>query len=174
MLIKTEDFPTKRIINFYVSEDLTKKGSALLFFKDADINNALLKEITDMPGVERCLVAESLFSVQYAEKSDKESIKALVLACLDDYMSDDKHFIEEENKSDLLLKCEALADALIRPTLNRDGGDIDIISLYADILQVRFTGHCAGCPYAQNTLQNVIIRTLKHYLPQIKEIKLKE
>ena len=51
---------------------------------------------------------------------------------------------------------------------------IETLLLGENVLQVQFTGHCAGCPYAQNTLQNVIVKTFKRYLPQIKEVRLKE
>jgi Fe-S cluster biogenesis protein NfuA len=66
---------------------------------------------------------------------------------------------------------EALADALIRPTLNRDNGDIVIHGIKDGVMELSFTGHCAGCPYAANTLQNVIMRTFLRYMPQIKEIR---
>jgi len=174
MLIKTEDLTSKNIINFYAPEPLTAEGVALLFFEGDTLENDLLREIFDMQGVKSCFISENLFSIRYLESADKENIKAIVLACLDDYISGNKFFSKIEDKADLLAKCEALADALIRPTLNRDKGDISLLSLQNDVLEVQFIGHCAGCPYAQNTLQNIIIRTFKRHLPQIKEIKLKE
>ena len=66
---------------------------------------------------------------------------------------------------------EAIADAFIRPTLFRDNGNIEFLQLQNNILTLRFTGHCAGCPYAQNTLNNVVARTLKKYLPQLEQVQ---
>lgn len=174
MLIKTEDLAPKNIINFYLPTDITESGNSLLFFSAPETGNSLLAEIFDTTDIVRCFVSENLLSVSYLENSDKEDIKALVLACIDDYIQENNHLPNIDDKADLLAKSEALADALIRPTLNRDKGDIAILSFADDVLELRFTGHCAGCPYAQNTMQNVIVRTFKRYLPQIKEIKLKE
>lgn len=174
MLIKTEDLAPKNIINFYLPAAITESGNSLLFYSVPETDNSLLTEIFDTTDIVRCFVSENLLSVQYSENSDKEDIKALVLAYIDDYMQENNRLLSIADKADLLTKSEALADALIRPTLNRDKGDIAILSCADDVLELRFTGHCAGCPYAQNTLQNIIVRTFKQYLPQIKEIKLKE
>ena len=69
---------------------------------------------------------------------------------------------------------EALADSFIRPTLMRDNGNIRLITAENTVLQIQFTGHCAGCPYAQNTLNNVIAAALKKYLPQILTVQMVE
>ena len=174
MLIKTEDLPSKSVINFYLPQVAVLSENAILFENSVNCKSDFISEIFTIEGVEYCLLAENLISVKYGDKSDKEVIKALVLACIDDYMQNPLQLSEYRENSNLLRKCEALADALIRPTLNRDKGDITISLLGENGLQVQFTGHCAGCPYAQNTLQNVIVKTFKRYLPQIKEVRLKE
>ncbi|MBQ8481849.1 MAG: NifU family protein [Alphaproteobacteria bacterium] len=172
MLIKTENLSSKSVINFYLPNNTATAKSMLLFVSSADCKNDFVQEIFSMSGVIYCLLAENLISIKYADSSDKEAIKALALACIDDYIQGLPDF--DGGCDDLSLKCEALANALIRPTLNRDNGDIVMSLLSENILQVQFTGHCAGCPYAQNTLQNVIVKTFKHYLPQINEVRLKE
>lgn len=175
MLIKTECLAPKSIINFYLPKPITAVGDSLLFFSASEPDILWLAEIFDTADVKRCFISENLCSVQYSENADKENVKALVLACLDDYMREKNgNFLNITDNTNLLAKCEALADALIRPTLNRDKGDISLLSFANEVLEVSFTGQCAGCPYAQNTLQNVIIRTFKRYLPQIKDIKLRE
>lgn len=174
MLIKTEDLPSKSVINFYLPQIAVSSENAILLENSADCKSDFTSEVFAVEGVEYCLLAENLVSVKYSDKSDKEVIKALVLACIDDYMQNPLQLSEYCGNGNLLRKCEALADAIIRPTLNRDKGDITISLLGENVLQVQFTGHCAGCPYAQNTLQNVIVKTFKRYLPQIKEVRLKE
>ena len=110
--------------------------------------------------------------MQY-ESDITDDVRALTLAEIDDYLTQgaEEKFVSNVTDSE---KVEALADALIRPTLNRDNGDINIISLQNGILTLEFSGHCAGCPYAQNTLQNVIVKTIRRYMPQITEVILKE
>jgi Fe-S cluster biogenesis protein NfuA len=174
MLIKTEDLTPKTIINFYVPEAMTAEGNSLLFFAGEATESDFISQIFDIDGIKRCLISGNLLSVQYSDLAEKENVKALVLAEADEYITGKDSLSDVADRADLLAKCEAVADALIRPTLNRDKGDIALLSLQNGVLEVQFTGHCAGCPYAQNTLQNVIVRTLKNRLPQIEEVKLKE
>lgn len=65
---------------------------------------------------------------------------------------------------------QALED--IRPHLQADGGDVELVDVTEDgIVKVRLTGHCAGCPMAQMTLQNGIARRVKELCPEVKEVE---
>jgi len=60
----------------------------------------------------------------------------------------------------------------IRPHLQADGGDVELVDVNAEgVVTVRLTGHCAGCPMAQMTLQNGIARRLKELVPDVKEVE---
>ena len=124
-------------------------------------------------GVEKCLITDTLLGIHYSSTVEKEDVKALVLAELDDYFSEQPQIYDNNSQVASIDLIEALADSFIRPTLNRDKGDIKIISYKGGILQLQFTGHCAGCPYAQNTLNNVIAGCFKRYVPQLKDIQVK-
>lgn len=173
MLIKTEDLSPKRVINFYLPQAIIGEGNALLFKANNECKADFVAEMSEIEGINHFLITPNLISVAYNESTDKENIKALALAIIDDYLSEGILSVFSDDAS-LIGKCEAIADAFIRPTLNRDKGDMLIENVQEGLMDVRFIGHCAGCPYAQNTLQNVIVRTFKSYLPQIKEIRLKE
>lgn len=65
---------------------------------------------------------------------------------------------------------EALAK--IRPFLQRDGGDIQLIDVTADgIVKVQLTGACKGCPMSQMTLKQGVERTLMKEVPGVKEVQ---
>ena len=64
------------------------------------------------------------------------------------------------------------AIGLIRPFLQRDGGDIEFVELTEDnIVKVRLQGHCAGCPGAQMTIKGVVERLLKESYPEIQGVE---
>lgn len=173
MLIKTEDLYPKRIINFYLPKAIAPAEMALLFAKNNKCKDGFVAEISALDGLEHFLITTDVISVAYNEKADKEDVKALVLAITDDYLSQGVLSALTDD-AELSEKCEAVADAFIRPTLNRDKGDILIENVGQNSAAIRFVGHCADCPYAQSTLQNVIVRTFQRYLPQIKDLRLKE
>ncbi len=68
-------------------------------------------------------------------------------------------------------KVEA-ALANVRPALQRDGGDVELVEVTEDgVVKVRLTGACKGCPMAQMTLQMGIERVLKEAIPEIKTVE---
>jgi len=68
-------------------------------------------------------------------------------------------------------KVEA-ALAQVRPMLQRDGGDVELVEITEDgIAKVRLQGACQGCPMAQVTLQMGIERVLKEMVPDIKSVQ---
>ena len=62
--------------------------------------------------------------------------------------------------------------ALIRPALQRDGGDVEFVEYETDtgILKVRLMGACRGCPYSQMTLSQGIKKSLQQNFPQLTDV----
>jgi Fe-S cluster biogenesis protein NfuA len=68
---------------------------------------------------------------------------------------------------DLKPKVQEVLDK-IRPALQADGGDVELVDVTADnTVQLRLQGHCRGCPMSQMTLQMVIERALKEQIPEV-------
>ncbi len=174
MLIKIEDLSPKNIINFYPPQALCSKNTVKLFNKPFPEDFPFISLLTPLSDIESCLLTDVLLSIKYTDSANKEDLTALILAELDDYLAVKPEIISLEQPDIDLSLFEALADAFIRPTLNRDKGDIKIISYQNNELLLQFTGHCSGCPYAQNTLNNVVAGCFKRYVPQLGSIKVKE
>ena len=60
----------------------------------------------------------------------------------------------------------------MRPALQADGGDVELVSVEDGVVKVRFLGGCAGCPFKTTTLKSGIERYLKEKLPEVKEVTL--
>ena len=59
----------------------------------------------------------------------------------------------------------------VRPSLQADGGDIELVGVSDDgVVQVRLKGACGGCPMAKITLKNGVERILKSEVPDVKEV----
>ena len=58
----------------------------------------------------------------------------------------------------------------IRPTLQADGGDVELVDVNEGIVSVKLTGACSGCPMSAITLKNGIERLLKEQISDIKEV----
>ncbi len=66
-------------------------------------------------------------------------------------------------------KIEAALDE-IRPTLQADGGDVELVGVDEGVVSVKLTGACAGCPMSTMTLKNGIERILRERVPDVKEV----
>jgi Fe-S cluster biogenesis protein NfuA len=60
--------------------------------------------------------------------------------------------------------------AHIRPMLQADGGDVELVAVEDGIVKLRLKGACAGCPVSELTLKQGIERVLKEQIPEIKEV----
>jgi Fe-S cluster biogenesis protein NfuA len=59
----------------------------------------------------------------------------------------------------------------IRPALQADGGDIELIDIQDGVVKVRLTGACGGCPMSQMTLKQGVERALKQEVPEVKGVE---
>ena len=60
----------------------------------------------------------------------------------------------------------------IRPALQRDGGDIELVDVEEDgVVKVRLTGACSGCPMSQMTLKQGVERIVKQLVPEVKTVE---
>ena len=58
----------------------------------------------------------------------------------------------------------------IRPALQSDGGDVELVEVDQGVVKVRLKGACGGCPMASMTLKNGIEKALKESIPEVKEV----
>jgi Fe-S cluster biogenesis protein NfuA len=59
----------------------------------------------------------------------------------------------------------------IRPHLQADGGDVELVDIADGVVTVKLTGACHGCPMSQMTLKNGVERILKENIPEIKSVE---
>lgn len=67
---------------------------------------------------------------------------------------------------------EKILDDKVRPELSYHGGDIRIESLEGDLLKVRLTGNCSGCPSANTTMESIVKEEILKAFPEIKDVVL--
>ncbi|MGE5556557.1 MAG: NifU family protein [Methanocella sp.] len=59
----------------------------------------------------------------------------------------------------------------IRPQIQMDGGDVELVAVEGSTVKVRLVGHCAGCPMSQMTLKNGIEAYVKSMVPEIQTVE---
>jgi len=59
----------------------------------------------------------------------------------------------------------------IRPSLQADGGNVELVDVENDIVKVRLTGACAGCPMSQMTLKHGVEQLVKRSVPEVSRVE---
>jgi len=59
----------------------------------------------------------------------------------------------------------------VRPYLQADGGDVELVDVKNDVVKVRLKGMCFGCPMAQMTISHGIEKAIRENVPQIKKVE---
>ena len=72
---------------------------------------------------------------------------------------------------EVLLQINEVVDKYIRPALQADGGDIEIVGFQDNVLSVRLQGACSCCPHARMTLENAVGNTIRQSVSQDITIK---
>ena len=59
----------------------------------------------------------------------------------------------------------------VRPALQADGGDVELVGIDGGVVKVRLKGACAGCPMSQLTLSHSVERVLKNEIPEVERVE---
>ena len=72
--------------------------------------------------------------------------------------------------TDFRTRVEEVLDKEVRPGIQMDGGDIELVDARDGVVQVRLSGACSGCPMSSFTLVNFVEERLRASIPEIKEV----
>ena len=86
-------------------------------------------------------------------------------------LDDSNHEDDDVNDSDIVKQIKELLDTRVRPAVAMDGGDIVYQSFKEGIVYLRMQGSCSGCPSSSATLKMGIENMLKHYVPEVIEVR---
>ena len=176
MFVQTEVTPNPNSLKFLPGKNVSNSGPYEITNKD-QINNELVKNILSVNGVEGIFLGKDFISVNKSEQIKWDEIKHIVTSFINDFYSDGKEFVIDENikeeDSDLdeiEQKIVKILDQKIRPAVARDGGDIKFKEYKDGIVKVQLQGSCSGCPSSTMTLKQGVQNLLCHYLPEVKEV----
>ena len=176
MFVQTEETPNPNSLKFLPGKNVSNSGPYEITNKD-QINNELVKNILSVNGVEGVFLGKDFISVNKSDQIKWDEIKHIVTSFINDFYSDGKEFVIDENikeeDSDLdeiEKKIIKILDQKIRPAVARDGGDIKFKEYKDGVVKVQLQGSCSGCPSSTMTLKQGVQNLLCHYLPEVKEV----
>ncbi|MDC0166977.1 NifU family protein [Candidatus Pelagibacter sp.] len=176
MFVQTEVTPNPNSLKFLPGKNVSNSGPYEITDKD-QINNELVKNILSVNGVEGVFLGQDFISVNKSNQIQWDEIKHIVISLINEFYSDGKDFVIDENTKDEDLnldeieqKIVKILDQKIRPAVARDGGDIKFKEFKDGVVKVQLQGSCSGCPSSTMTLKQGVQNLLCHYLPEVKEV----
>ena len=176
MFVQTEITPNPNSLKFLPGKKVSNSGPYEITKKD-DVKNELVRNILSVNGVEGVFLGENFISINKDDAIQWDDIKHIVISLINDFYSDGKEFVIDENLEEQYLnldeiekKIVKILDQKIRPAVARDGGDIKFKEFKDGVVKVQLQGSCSGCPSSTMTLKQGVQNLLCHYLPEVKEV----
>ena len=182
MFIQTEETPNPATLKFLPGREVLQTGTADFSTEEASKNAPLAQRIFRVNGVSGVFLGTDFITVTKRENEDWDYIKAEILEAIMDHFQSGKPAIEDNAgainhadhdgpDSDLVNKIKDLLDTRVRPAVAQDGGDITFHGFEDGIVYLHMQGACAGCPSSTMTLKMGIENLLRHYIPQVTEVR---
>ena len=184
MFIQTEDTPNPETLKFIPGNIILKTGTADFSSKDVASDSPLASRLFEIDGVSRVFLATDFISVTKDPQLDWNNLKPLILTGIMEHYSSGLpaiNEIEDKNSesnnieaSETIKQIKDLLETRVRPAVAMDGGDITFCSFENGVVTLQMKGACAGCPSSTATLKIGIENMLRHYIPEVTEVRAAE
>lgn len=184
MFIQTEATPNPATVKFLPGVAVTSAGS-VDFASAADAEaSPLATRLFAVTGVSAVFLGPDFISVTKAGDQDWAHLKPAVLgAIMSHFKSGDPvvadaaaggsggHAEHDGPDAEIVTQIKDLLDTRVRPAVAQDGGDITFQGFDRGVVYLTMRGACAGCPSSTMTLKMGIENLLRHYIPEVTEVR---
>ncbi|MEM1297762.1 MAG: NifU family protein [Pseudomonadota bacterium] len=184
MFIQTEATPNPATLKFLPGEAVMQTGSADFPSATAAEVSPLASRIFAVDGVVGVFLGPDFVSVSKNDTVDWAHIKPAILgAVMEHYQSGapviagdtapaaDGHADHDGPDGEIVGQIKELLDTRVRPAVAQDGGDITFHGFDRGVVYLTMRGACAGCPSSTMTLKHGIENLLRHYIPEVTEVR---
>ena len=180
-IIYSESTPNPSVMKFVSNKMLASESKEYLHINETG-QSTLMRKLFTFPFVKEIFISTNYISIKKHESVDwmdiTNQLRIFIQEALNNdiliYVSNKTEKNEKKSnkkKSQLINQIEQILDKYIRPGIQMDGGDIELVSCEKGVLKVFLKGACSGCPSSQMTLKNGIEEAIKKHAPEIKSIK---
>jgi Fe-S cluster biogenesis protein NfuA len=191
MFIETETTPNPATLKFMPGELVMTAGTREFTSSEEAAASPLAEALFSLGDVTGVLFGRDFVAVTIAPGAQWSDAKPQVLAVLLDHFAaqaplfhpasagfavpgDDDDYdgvADDPADADVIDQIKDLIETRVRPAVANDGGDITYRGFRDGVVYLRMQGACAGCPSSTATLKNGIESLLKHYVPEVNEVR---
>jgi Fe-S cluster biogenesis protein NfuA len=187
MFIQTEPTPNPATLKFIPGRAVLDTGTMEFSSREAAARSPLAERLFGVPGVTGVFYGSDFVTVTKAD-GDWQHLKPAILgAIMEHYMSgvpllaegsagndeatDEQDEFFSEADADTVAQIKDLIETRVRPAVANDGGDITFRGFKDGVVYLNMKGSCAGCPSSTATLQHGIQNLLRHFVPDVVEVR---
>jgi len=191
MFIETETTPNPAALKFLPGQAVMAAGSREFATPEAAEASPLAQAIFDTGEVVNVMFGTDFVSVTAAPGADWSALRPQVIAILLDHFvseaplftpataggiavpppEEDMAVEERPEDAEVIAAINELLETRVRPAVAGDGGDIAYRGFRDGVVYLTLQGSCAGCPSSTATLKHGIEGLLKHYVPEVTEVR---
>jgi Fe-S cluster biogenesis protein NfuA len=185
MFIQTERTPNPATLKFIPGREVMAHGTANFPDAESAQGSPLASALFSLGEVTGVFFGSDFVTVTKRDGLDDwQELKAPVLAAMMRFFASGQPVLVETTSSaappeilydpadkDIVEQIEAILEEKVRPAVARDGGDIQFHGFKDGIVYVAMQGSCSGCPSSTATLKGGIESLLKHYVPEVIDVR---
>jgi len=182
MFIQTEATPNPATLKFLPGRAVLEQGTLDMSSREAAAQSPLAQRLFDIPNVAGVFFGSDFISVTKTDGEWQQMKPAILGAIMEHYLSgapllaqdaeakaDDEFFDAADEETVTLIK--DLLETRVRPAVAGDGGDITFKGYKEGIVYLHMKGACSGCPSSTATLKHGIQNLLRHFVPEVTEVR---
>jgi Fe-S cluster biogenesis protein NfuA len=182
MFIQTESTPNPATLKFLPGQTVLEMGTADFSSPESAERSPLAARIFAVDGVTGVFFGNDFVTVTKADAVEWDHIKPAILGAVMEHYQSGKPVMEGEQgpsghaehtgeDAGIVNQIKELLDTRVRPAVAQDGGDITFHGFDRGIVYLHMQGACAGCPSSTLTLKMGIENLLRHYIPEVVEVR---
>ena len=183
MFIQTESTPNPATLKFLPGQTVLEMGTADFPNADGAAASPLAGRLFAVSGVAGVFLGSDFVTVTKGDAADWDHVKPAVLgAIMEHFQSGDPVMAGDAKASsghrdhtgedgEIVSQIKELLDSRVRPAVAQDGGDITFHGFERGVVYLHMQGACAGCPSSTLTLKMGIENLLRHYIPEVTEVR---
>ncbi len=181
MFIQTESTPNPATLKFLPGRTVMAQGTANFPEPGAAARSPLAQRLFTLPGVTGVFLGGDFITVSKDDSADWYQLKPSVLGVIMEHFTSGQPVIldagdgaaaeADDDEDEVVQQIRELLETRVRPAVAQDGGDI-IFHRYEDgVVYLHMQGSCSGCPSSTATLKAGIENMLRHYVPEVVEVR---
>ncbi|ODA67877.1 Fe/S biogenesis protein NfuA [Methyloligella halotolerans] len=183
MFIQTEATPNPATLKFLPGQPVLGEGTMEFLKPEETSASPLAARLFTIQGVSGVFFGPDFISVTKKDAEWQHLKPAILGAIMEHYISGaevaaqqqpdlvaDEEFYEPEDE-EIVATIKELLETRVRPAVAQDGGDITFQGFRDGIVYLHMRGACSGCPSSTATLRHGIENLLRHFIPEVEEVR---